>query len=64
LLAEVGESIKTAQALLGHSDLETTLNTYAHVIPSSQRRAVDRVAEVLFSNVRNSGEGAREEKIN
>jgi len=55
LLAEVGESIKTAQALLGHSDLETTLNTYAHAIPSSQRRAVDRVAEVLFSNVLNFG---------
>jgi integrase len=29
LLTEVGESIKTAQALLGHSDLGTTLNTYA-----------------------------------
>jgi integrase len=43
LLAEVRESIKTAQALLGHSDLETTLSTYAHAIPSSQRRAVDRV---------------------
>jgi integrase len=55
VLAEVGESIKTAQALLGHSDLETTLNTYAHAIPSSQRRVVDRVAEVLFSNVLNSG---------
>ncbi len=50
-LAESGESLKTAQALLGHSDLETTLNTYTHVIPESQRRAVDRVAGVLFSNV-------------
>jgi integrase len=27
LLAEVGESIKTAPSLLGHSDLGTTLNT-------------------------------------
>jgi integrase len=51
LLAEVGESIKTAQSLLGHSDLGTTLNTYAHVIPGSQRRAVERVAGVLFSDV-------------
>lgn len=50
-LAEVGESIKTAQALLGHSDLETTLNTYAHAIPSSQRRAVGLVSGVLVSNV-------------
>jgi integrase len=50
-LAESGEPLKTAQALLGHSDLETTLNTYMHVIPDSQRRAVDRVAGVLFSDV-------------
>ena len=50
-LAESGESLKTAQALLGHSDLETTLNTYMHVIPDSQRRAVDRVADALFSDV-------------
>jgi integrase len=60
LLAEVGESIKTAQALLGHSDVETTLNTYAHAIPSSQRRAVGRVAEVLFSIVLNPSENKRE----
>ena len=32
LLADVRESIKTAQSLLGHLDLGTTLNTYAHVI--------------------------------
>ena len=50
LLTEVGESIKTTQALLGYSDLGATLNTYAHVIPDSQRRAVERVAGVLFSN--------------
>jgi len=51
LLGEVGESIKTAQAILGHSDIETTLNTYIHAIPDSQRRAVDRVAGVLFPDV-------------
>ena len=59
LLAEVGESLETAQALLGHSDLETTLNTYMHAIPDSQRRAVERVGDmfadltqgVLFSDV-------------
>ena len=57
MLADVGESLKTAQALLGHSDLETTLNTYMHAIPDSQRRAVDRVARVLFSDVLNSEGG-------
>lgn len=47
LLGEVGESLKTAQAILGHSDLETTLNVYQHPIPDSQRRAVEKVAGVL-----------------
>jgi integrase len=62
LLAEVGESMKTAQALLGHSDLETTLNIYAHALPASQRRAVNRVSEVLFSSVLKSGEKQEREK--
>jgi len=48
LLGEVGESLKTAQSLLGHSDLETTLNIYTHAIPESQKRAVDKVAEIMF----------------
>ena len=30
-----------AQALLGHSDLETTLGVYTHAIPDAQRRAVE-----------------------
>lgn len=55
LMGELGESIKTAQAILGHSDLETTLNTYIHAIPDSQRRAVERVARVLFPDVPNLG---------
>ena len=50
-MGELGESIKTAQAILGHSDLETTLHTYVHAIPDSQRRAVERVAGVLFPDV-------------
>jgi len=64
LLAEVGESIKTAQALLGHSDLNTTLNTYAHVIPDSQRRAVKRVAEVLFSDVLKLEDATESRRVN
>jgi integrase len=48
LLGDVSGSPKTAQALLGHSDLETTFNTYTHAIPDSQRNAVERVAGELF----------------
>jgi integrase len=64
LLTEVGESIKTAQAQLGHSDLATTLNLYAHVIPDSQRGAVERVAGVLFSSVLKLDDGAKNGQIN
>ena len=64
LLAEVRESMKTAQALLGHSDLETTLNIYAHALPASQRRAVNRVSEVMFSSVLELGEKQESEKPN
>jgi len=64
LLGEVGESLKTAQAILGHSDLETTLNTYMHAIPESQRRAVEKVAAVLCPNVPNFGKAARKVTVN
>jgi integrase len=64
LLTETGESIKTTQALLGHSDLGTTLNTYSHAISDSQRRAVERVAGVLFSDVLKLDDSAKIERIN
>jgi len=56
--------MKTVQALLGHSDMETTLNTYAHAIPASQRRAVEQVAGVLFSNVRELRDNGLDGKMN
>jgi integrase len=56
--------MKTAQAQLGHSDLETTLNIYTHAIPASQRRAVERMSEVMFSIVLELGENEQEGKSN
>ena len=44
--------------------LGTTLNTYSHVIPASQRRAVERVSEVMFSSVLKLDEKVEEGKIN
>jgi integrase len=64
ILGEVGESLKTAQSLLGHSDLETTLNVYTHAIPESQRRAVDKVAEILFADDRKISATAENQKVN
>ena len=51
LLGDLGESIKTAQELLGHSDLDTTLSIYTHAVPESKRKAVERLGEVLFPTV-------------
>jgi integrase len=64
LLSEVGESLRTAQAILGHSDLETTLNVYTHAIPESQRRAVDKVAGMLFADVRKVTAVPQGQKVN
>jgi integrase len=64
LLGEVGESLRTAQAILGHSNLETTLNVYTHAIPESQRRAVDKVAGILFPNVPKFSGSTENGKVN
>jgi integrase len=50
LLVELGAPVTVAQAQLGHSDLSTTMRAYTHVIPQSQREAVDRLARVLDSS--------------
>jgi integrase len=50
LLLEGGAPLTVAQAQLGHSDLMTTANVYSHLMPNSQRDAVERLAGVLDSN--------------
>jgi hypothetical protein len=57
---QVSRSLETAQALLGHSDLETTLNVYLHAVPEAPRSAVNRVAGVLFSDVPKLGPNSKE----
>ena len=48
LLSMLGESLKTAQAQLGHSGLQTTLEVYTHPIPETQRAAVERLEHLLM----------------
>ncbi len=56
LLVECSASVPVAQAQLGHADSRTTLGVYAHCLPDSQRRAVDRVAEMLDHSGLTDGE--------
>ena len=50
LQSEAGVPMKVVQAQRGHADLETTLTTYTHVVPGSQRRAVGKLEELIFPN--------------
>jgi integrase len=34
--------------ILGHSQISTTMNTYAHVLPATQREAMAKI-DALFS---------------
>lgn len=49
LLLAKGVTPRVLMETLGHSQISLTMNTYAHVIPSLQRDAADRMDEV-FSN--------------
>lgn len=50
LLVEMGAPITVAQAQLGHSDPTTTMRAYTHLMPQSQRDAVNRLGVMLDSN--------------
>src|SRR5215218_9953134 len=44
-----GTSVKAVAARLGHSDPAITLRTYAHVMPSEEMAAVERLGALLSS---------------
>lgn len=49
VMLESGASIINVQRQLRHTSATTTLNIYGHVLGDSQRRAVDKLAQVLMS---------------
>ena len=44
---EVGMDIKTLSTLLGHADIQTTLNRYAHTTHDHARNEMDKLAELF-----------------
>ncbi len=47
LLINSGTDIKTVSAALGHKQVSTTLNIYAHTFAAAQARASDAIANAL-----------------
>lgn len=47
ILLTAGEFVKVVSQRLGHADVDTTLRTYAHVLPKQQDEAARRFAELL-----------------
>jgi integrase len=45
-----GENIKVVSERLGHSNITTTLNTYAHVLPNMQKAVADRLDRDISLN--------------
>ena len=48
-LLEAGENYKTLQKLLGHADIQTTLNIYTHVSSETMQSATDKLDTLLSS---------------
>ena len=44
------ESIKTVQAILGHADIQTTMNIYAHVLNETKKASADK-QNALFTEL-------------
>ncbi|HHT7735498.1 TPA: site-specific integrase, partial [Streptococcus suis] len=47
LLFEAGASIKEVQERLGHEDIKTTMNIYAHVTENTKEKTAEKFAQFL-----------------
>ena len=46
-LFELNVQIKTVQKLMGHSDIQTTMNIYTHVMPDVMDKAIESLNDIL-----------------
>src|SRR5262245_46622723 len=47
LLLMAGENVKVVSERLGHEDVEITLKTYSHVLPTMQKGAAQKMNQIL-----------------
>jgi integrase len=50
IMAVQGVPARVAMEVLGHAQISTTMNIYAHVAPELQREAADKVASALWAS--------------
>jgi integrase len=53
LLIEAGVGIKEIQQRLGHTDIETTMNIYAHMTKNLEEKASQKFSELMRSFIKN-----------
>ena len=51
IMVRQGVNVKVAQQILGHKDIQTTLNIYAKALPSSLKEASDKVGDFLYNDL-------------
>lgn len=54
LLISLGENAIIVRDRLGHEDIETTLGTYGHLYPNTNREVADKLANLITINTDNS----------
>lgn len=47
LLLQADENVKVVSERLGHAGIKLTLDTYSHVLPTMQKRAADKLADMF-----------------
>jgi integrase len=62
LLSDLGESLKTAQAQLGHARMSTTAEIYTHVVPATQRAAVVKLEKAIWPQLDPNGPKLEEQQ--
>ena len=45
---------KIVSERLGHANIDTTLDTYSHILPTMQRQAADAIGAALFDTRKSS----------